>query len=50
METESSLRKDILKNKQDGVLDKDKTVDNIKNIIFVIMYHRHKLLDLILTR
>jgi hypothetical protein len=37
----------VLKNKQDVVLDKDKTMDNVQNTIFVLMYHRHKLLDLI---
>jgi hypothetical protein len=35
-----------LKNKQDGVLDTNKMMGMSKNIIFVLMYHRHKLLDL----
>jgi hypothetical protein len=30
--------KRVSKNKQ----DKDRTMDNVQNIIFVLMYHRHK--------
>jgi hypothetical protein len=35
-----------LKYKQDGASDKNRTTDNIQNIIFVLMYPPQKLLDL----
>jgi hypothetical protein len=45
METESSLRNVVLKEKQDDILVKDEIMDNVRNRIFVLMYHRHKPLD-----
>jgi hypothetical protein len=43
-ETESSLRNTVLKNKQDGILKTRQWIMS-KNIIFVLMYHRHNPLD-----
>jgi hypothetical protein len=48
-ETESSLRNVMFCNINITVfLDKDKTMANVQNIIFVLMSHRHKLLDLMI--
>jgi hypothetical protein len=38
----------VLKYKQDGVLDQNRTMDNAQKHNICTMYHRHKLLDLIL--
>jgi hypothetical protein len=40
-----SPKRCALKNKQNYDLDKDKKMDNVQNIIFLLMYHRHKPLD-----
>jgi hypothetical protein len=45
MDTKSSLRNIVLKNTQDVVLDKDKTIDNVQKHNLSTMLHRHKLLD-----
>jgi hypothetical protein len=47
-ETESSLRNFVFwKINRTMFLDKDKTNDNVQKKIFLLMYHRHKLLHLI---
>jgi hypothetical protein len=46
-----SPKRYVLKNKQDGVLDKDKTKVNVqKHNICSNVYHRHKLLDISETK
>jgi hypothetical protein len=42
-----SPKRCVFKNKQDGVLDQDKTLIMSKNTILVLIYHHHKLLDFI---
>jgi hypothetical protein len=44
-ETESSLRNVILNKKQDDVLNENTTMNMSRNVIFVLMCHRHKLFE-----
>jgi hypothetical protein len=47
-ETGCSLRNVVFREINKTVsLDKERTMDNVQNIIFVLMYHRDTLLDLI---